>query len=99
MRRSNARLARVSRHARAEPARVPHRFHYWRPLAERYCFEGLTCGLASDHVGKRVAADNSSMAEPLLPLFPLSLVLLPSTPLPLHIFEERYKEMIGLVIA
>jgi Lon protease-like protein len=31
----------------------------------------------------------------LLPLFPLDLVLLPSTPLPLHIFEPRYKEMIG----
>ncbi len=39
------------------------------------------------------------MAEPLIPLFPLSLVLLPATPLPLHIFEDRYKEMIGLVIA
>jgi Lon protease-like protein len=32
--------------------------------------------------------------EPLLPLFPLDLVLLPHTNLPLHIFEERYKEMI-----
>jgi Lon protease-like protein len=31
----------------------------------------------------------------LLPLFPLELVLLPGTPLPLHIFEARYKEMIG----
>jgi Lon protease-like protein len=30
----------------------------------------------------------------LLPLFPLELVLLPGTPLPLHIFEPRYKEMI-----
>jgi Lon protease-like protein len=30
----------------------------------------------------------------LLPLFPLDLVLLPSVPLPLHIFEPRYKEMI-----
>jgi ATP-dependent Lon protease len=39
------------------------------------------------------------MAEPLIPIFPLSLVLLPSTPLPLHIFEERYKEMVGLVMA
>lgn len=35
----------------------------------------------------------------LLPLFPLSVVLLPATPLPLHIFEERYKEMMGDVIA
>jgi Lon protease-like protein len=31
----------------------------------------------------------------LLPLFPLDLVLLPGTPLPLHLFEPRYKEMIG----
>jgi Lon protease-like protein len=31
----------------------------------------------------------------LLPLFPLELVLLPGMPLPLHIFEERYKQMIG----
>lgn len=31
----------------------------------------------------------------LLPLFPLDLVLLPGAPLPLHVFEPRYKEMIG----
>ena len=31
----------------------------------------------------------------LLPLFPLDVVLFPGTPLPLHIFEPRYKEMIG----
>jgi hypothetical protein len=30
----------------------------------------------------------------LLPLFPLDVVLLPGTPLPLHIFEPRYREMI-----
>lgn len=30
----------------------------------------------------------------LLPLFPLDIVLLPSAPLPLHVFEPRYKEMI-----
>ena len=30
----------------------------------------------------------------LIPLFPLDLVLLPGVPLPLHIFEVRYKEMI-----
>jgi Lon protease-like protein len=29
------------------------------------------------------------------PLFPLGLVLLPSEVVPLHIFEDRYKEMIG----
>jgi Lon protease-like protein len=31
----------------------------------------------------------------LLPLFPLDVVLLPGVPLPLHIFEPRYKEMIS----
>jgi Lon protease-like protein len=31
----------------------------------------------------------------LLPIFPLELVLFPGVPLPLHIFEPRYKEMIG----
>ena len=30
-----------------------------------------------------------------IPLFPLGLVLLPQMPLPLNIFEERYKLMIG----
>jgi Lon protease-like protein len=30
-----------------------------------------------------------------IPLFPLGLVLLPQMPLPLHIFEERYKLLIG----
>jgi Lon protease-like protein len=30
-----------------------------------------------------------------IPLFPLEIVLMPSMPLPLHIFEERYKLMIG----
>ena len=35
------------------------------------------------------------MEELLLPLFPLEVVLLPEEPLPLHIFEDRYKTMIG----
>ena len=35
----------------------------------------------------------------LLPLFPLEVVLFPGTPLPLHIFEPRYKEMIGECLA
>src|SRR5918911_4180247 len=30
-----------------------------------------------------------------VPVFPLNTVLFPSLPLPLHIFEERYKLMIG----
>ena len=35
----------------------------------------------------------------LLPLFPLDVVLFPGTPLPLHIFEPRYKEMIADCLA
>src|SRR5258707_2678034 len=35
----------------------------------------------------------------LIPLFPLDIVLFPGAPLPLHIFEPRYKEMIGECIA
>ena len=31
----------------------------------------------------------------LLPLFPLDIVLFPGVPLPLHIFEPRYKEMVA----
>jgi Lon protease-like protein len=34
------------------------------------------------------------MLVSLLPIFPLELVLFPGAPLPLHIFEPRYKEMI-----
>jgi Lon protease-like protein len=33
------------------------------------------------------------------PLFPLGIVLLPSEVVPLHIFEERYKQMIGECLA
>lgn len=39
------------------------------------------------------------MGTQLLPLFPLSLVLVPGMPLPLHIFEERYKEMIQDILS
>jgi len=38
---------------------------------------------------------NVSMASRLIPLFPLRAVVFPRTALPLHIFEERYKEMTG----
>ena len=37
--------------------------------------------------------------DALLPLFPLEVVLFPGTALPLHIFEPRYKEMIGECLA
>lgn len=35
------------------------------------------------------------MSEQLLPLFPLQVVLFPQSVLPLHIFEERYKQLIN----
>jgi Lon protease-like protein len=40
------------------------------------------------------------MAETIdrFPLFPLGLVLLPQELVPLHIFEERYKQMIGVCL-
>jgi len=55
------------------------------------------------HPGVGVQSKDVRLAAPrwrhslssLLPLFPLDLVLLPGTPLPLHIFEPRYKEMIS----
>jgi len=34
-------------------------------------------------------------AETIIPIFPLNVVLMPEMALPLHIFEERYKLMIG----
>ncbi len=34
-----------------------------------------------------------------IPLFPLEVVLFPEAALPLHIFEDRYKEMIGVCLA
>ncbi len=41
--------------------------------------------------GKR----NNSIMSRLLPLFPLQLVVFPASAVPLHIFEDRYKEMVG----
>ncbi len=34
-----------------------------------------------------------------IPLFPLNTVLFPGTALPLHIFEDRYREMVGECLA
>lgn len=35
------------------------------------------------------------LLDALIPLFPLDVVLFPGIPLPLHIFEPRYKEMVA----
>jgi Lon protease-like protein len=50
---------------------------------------------AADAAQKR---HNSTMPKGLVPLFPLQLVVLPRVRLPLHIFEDRYKEMVGNAI-
>jgi Lon protease-like protein len=44
---------------------------------------------------RRLATRYNATVSRLLPLFPLGVVLFPGTALPLHIFEPRYKEMIG----
>jgi Lon protease-like protein len=63
------------------------RSHHDAPRIERtIVFHLRRCA-----IGDRLAS--------LLGLFPLDLVLLPGTPLPLHIFEPRYKEMIGECMA
>ncbi len=46
---------------------------------------------------ERQRAPRDDLSE--LALFPLNLVLFPGMRLPLHIFEERYKAMIGACIA
>lgn len=43
--------------------------------------------------------ERSIMSHMRIPLFPLDTVLFPGTALPLHIFEDRYCEMIGECIA
>jgi Lon protease-like protein len=57
-----------------------------------------------NHYGALVFATQTTLTtgdrlDALLPLFPLEVVLFPGTPLPLHIFEPRYKEMIGECLA
>lgn len=38
------------------------------------------------------------MSDDRLPLFPLGIVLLPGEPVPLHIFEPRYREMVEVCL-
>jgi Lon protease-like protein len=51
--------------------------------------------LTGEALPKTAGAQENPIPDLLLPLFPLELVLLPHVNLPLHIFEERYKELIG----
>lgn len=49
-------------------------------------------------VCQRLCERGSAPSMPLLPIFPLGTVLFPGSTLPLHIFEERYKQMIGACV-
>lgn len=64
----------------------PHKFH------ARVCIVAEPASQDAD--GTALSRYNEALV-PLLPLFPLDVVLFPGIPLPLHIFEPRYKEMIG----
>ena len=45
--------------------------------------------------GSQTAGDAHNGTIMKIPLFPLGTVLFPKAALPLHIFEERYREMVG----
>jgi uncharacterized protein len=44
-----------------------------------------------EHYGEAVSGESTE----LIPLFPLSHVLMPGMPLPLHIFEQRYRDLLA----
>lgn len=50
-----------------------------------------------ENAGGRPARNRTEHNDSIMriPLFPLDVVLFPGTALPLHIFEERYREMVG----
>src|SRR5205823_6592971 len=58
----------------------------------------LTCpsSLLTELLVRMVASTRRAGVTEEVPLFPLNTVLFPGMPLPLHIFEPRYREMIGL---
>jgi Lon protease-like protein len=49
--------------------------------------------------GRERAGDPPAAGGELLPLFPLSSVLFPGAPLPLHIFEQRYRDLVADLLA
>lgn len=49
--------------------------------------------------GAPQASRGQGMSSELLPLFPLGTVLFPGLPLPLHIFEERYRRLVRDLLA
>jgi Lon protease-like protein len=76
-------------------------------MSQHYWFVGTSISPALKSFGREMdysprsskgTTHNETMAIEIIPLFPLSMVLLPSMPLPLHIFEDRYKEMMDEII-
>ena len=70
-------------------------------MQRRRAMQLLAASATSLWAGRQISASSpfverlQDLAPPeLVPLFPLDLVLLPHTNVPLHIFEPRYKEMI-----
>src|SRR3954454_5760246 len=51
--------------------------------------------LAASRVAPALLILPYNLRVSLIALFPLDVVLLPGAPMPLHIFEPRYKEMIA----
>lgn len=60
---------------------------------------GYNLGQRGDLAKAHPALATGDFLDALLPLFPLDVVLFPGAALPLHIFEPRYKEMIGECLA
>jgi Lon protease-like protein len=58
-------------------------------------FTVCSCRYPSAAATRAASEYNNAVADWFLPLFPLKLVLFPHAELALHIFEERYKQMIG----
>ena len=57
--------------------------------------QGTKAGTGLVNVQDAAARRAHNVTTMRIPLFPLNTVLFPGTALPLHIFEERYREMIG----
>jgi Lon protease-like protein len=59
------------------------------------------CGESGELEWNRITSMDNQMTTDTtrIPLFPLGVTVLPEMLLPLHIFEERYKQMIGACVA
>lgn len=58
-------------------------------------FQNRQPTLQPESLARRISRCFKITFVSLLPIFPLEVVLFPGAPLPLHIFEPRYKEMIA----